>query len=256
MVPGPVVFARYAYPPNALGYCGPADPAGLLGEAVDGGDVHGLAQRAAGFSGAWPYLQVIAAANGIADPLDARVVDAYWVGNRLLDAVAAPTLAAMVGERFDVRRRGDTGPGATAAAGGTAHHSFHVFAVYPWLDLLRAGIEGPPLAVLDRCRIRSGTVEAVTGDVARVRSAPLCFRGSSLVLGAEEVEEVRRSADGVGFVHDLSPGDSVSMHWDWVCERLSPARRLRLEANTARTLALVNAQPSRAPAVAAEAHGG
>ena len=31
ILPGPVLFARYAYPPNALGYCGPDDPAALLG---------------------------------------------------------------------------------------------------------------------------------------------------------------------------------------------------------------------------------
>ena len=33
MTAGPVVFARYAYPPNALGYCGPADSGALLKEA-------------------------------------------------------------------------------------------------------------------------------------------------------------------------------------------------------------------------------
>ncbi|MGW1020020.1 DUF6390 family protein, partial [Streptomyces niveus] len=27
---GAVLFARYAYPPNELGYCGPADSAALL----------------------------------------------------------------------------------------------------------------------------------------------------------------------------------------------------------------------------------
>ncbi|MGZ5373161.1 MAG: DUF6390 family protein, partial [Aeromicrobium sp.] len=25
VVPGPVLFARYAFPPNSHGYCGPAD---------------------------------------------------------------------------------------------------------------------------------------------------------------------------------------------------------------------------------------
>ena len=39
---------------------------------------------AAQFEGAWPYLQLIAASNGIAEPLDPRVVEAYWTGNRLV----------------------------------------------------------------------------------------------------------------------------------------------------------------------------
>ena len=29
-IPGPLLFARYAYPPNERGYCGPADSRALL----------------------------------------------------------------------------------------------------------------------------------------------------------------------------------------------------------------------------------
>ena len=94
MTAGPVLFARYAYPPNALGYCGPGQPAELRAQMalVDatGGDDRGLRRLAAGFEGAWPYLQLIASANGRSDPLADDVVAAYWVGNRLLEAVTAP----------------------------------------------------------------------------------------------------------------------------------------------------------------------
>ena len=85
--PGPLLFARYAYPPNELGYCGPTDPGALLESASDGFDLAELAHLATGFAGAWPYLELIAGCNGIADPLDARVVEAYWVGNPLLEKV-------------------------------------------------------------------------------------------------------------------------------------------------------------------------
>jgi hypothetical protein len=33
---GPLMFVRYAYPPNALGYCGPADFAAFRAYAVAG----------------------------------------------------------------------------------------------------------------------------------------------------------------------------------------------------------------------------
>src|SRR4249919_2138534 len=85
--PGPVRFARYAYGPNRLGYCGPDAADELLGEATEGGDLRRIRELARGFEGAWPYLELIARANGIADPLDGRVVEAYWLGNRLLDGV-------------------------------------------------------------------------------------------------------------------------------------------------------------------------
>ena len=81
MTAGPLLFARYAYPPNALGLCGADETRTLLeygdARASDGG----LAELARTFEGAWPYLTLIAQANGIADPLDPRVVEAYWVGN-------------------------------------------------------------------------------------------------------------------------------------------------------------------------------
>ena len=50
--PGVGLFARYAHAPNALGFCGP--PTGL-GRSED--EVRAAARR---FSGAWPYLQVLA----------------------------------------------------------------------------------------------------------------------------------------------------------------------------------------------------
>jgi len=253
---GPVVFARYAYPPNALGYCGADDPAALLGAAAERPDVDTLHALASRFEGAWPYLQLIAACNHIADPLDWRVTKAYWVGNSLLDNVPRSTFTASLDDRFGHRAGRRFAPIAEAVpAGGVPHHSFHVFAVYPWLGMLRAGMEGPPLQVLDRCRIRWGRVEAVLGDRVVVRCRTLRFDGFRLVLGEDQVEEDRVSLNGVGFVEDLVAGDVVSLHWDWVCDRLSPEELFRLRRYTARSLAAVNSLPRPGPAVAADAFG-
>ena len=67
--------------------------------AVDAGFV----QLARSFQGAWPYLELIAGATGIPDPLDYRVVEAYWVGNRLLDAVPLRAVGDSMEERFRSR---------------------------------------------------------------------------------------------------------------------------------------------------------
>ncbi|MGD0344045.1 MAG: DUF6390 family protein [Acidimicrobiales bacterium] len=257
MTLGPIVFARYAYPPNALGYCGPADHAALLGAASEGDDLRELTHLASRFEGAWPYLELIAGCNGVADPLDERVVEAYWVGNRLLDRVPAGALVASLDERFARRTGRDFEPIAMAVPlGGVAHHSFHVFAVYPWLGLLRSGTEGPALAVLDRCRIRWGRVITVEGDTVVVRNRTLEFRGDRLVLGAARTERVRRAVDGVGILGDLRAGEIVSLHWDWVCERLSAGRLAALRRANARNLAVVNALPAPGPVVAANSWGG
>ena len=39
-----------------------------------------VASAARRFSGAWPYLQVLARLTGVDDPLDAGLVEAYWLG--------------------------------------------------------------------------------------------------------------------------------------------------------------------------------
>ena len=145
-VPGPLLFARYAYPPNALGYCGPDDARALIGHTTVGESSPDLAALARRFAGAWPYLQLIAAANGLADPLDTRVVEAYWVGNSLLDNVRVADYGAFLDDRF----RRETGRGwqsiaSAIPAGALPHHSFHVFCVYPWTGP-RAAPRPPPTA--------------------------------------------------------------------------------------------------------------
>jgi len=245
---GPILFARYAYPPNSLGYCGPADPATLLRAASAAVEVEELGRLAARFEGAWPYLQLIATSNGVDDLLDPRVVEAYWVGNDLLDQVPPSALEALLNDRF-LHPDGELLQPSMSALppGGVPQHSFHVFVVYPWLRLLRAGKEGPPLEVLDRCRIRWGAVEAVTDDVVTVRSRCLSFDDHRLALGAERVEHARLSLDGKGPRIALRPGDTVSLHWDWVCDRLSPTALGWLQRCTEGNLAAVNAAAGPVP---------
>ena len=96
MIAAPLLFARYALPPNERGLCGPADNAALGGYALAGQAGPDLTWLASQFAGAWPYLQLIAAANGLADPLDTRVVEAYWVGNSLLDNVRVADYGAFL----------------------------------------------------------------------------------------------------------------------------------------------------------------
>ncbi|HET6964109.1 MAG TPA: DUF6390 family protein [Acidimicrobiales bacterium] len=249
-LPGPVLFARYAYPPNELGYCGPDDPQALLEMVAGQEPVSDLAHLAARFEGAWPYLQLIASCNGIDSPLDPRVVHAYWVGNELLTRVPAPALARSLADRFEERAGRRFTPLVRSAWKGVPQHNLHVFAVYPWLGLLRAGMEGPPLEVLDRCRIRVGRVRSVDGDMVEVAERPLAFRGSCLVPGPPRSARARCRLDGLGLVGGLRPGDLVALHWDWVCDRLSAEEAGWLTACDRRNLAAVNGTAWRGPATA------
>ncbi|SDP19117.1 hypothetical protein SAMN04515671_3190 [Nakamurella panacisegetis] len=249
---GAVLFGRYAYPPNELGYCGPDAHDQLLEQVAANADDGALRSLVRGFEGAWPYLELIAGAAEISDPLDARVVQAYWVGNGLLERVGPMALGRSLDDRF----RGRVGRRAfdrlvnAVPAGALPHHSFHVFGVYPWLGLLRGGRVDEPLRVLDRCRIRWGqVVEIIDGAQARVMSRPLTWDGRRLELAARREESAMLSLAGRGLSGRLRPGDWCSLHWDWICDRLDLRRLSALRHYTLSQLEVVNAQPFPAPAV-------
>jgi hypothetical protein len=247
---GALLFARYAYPPNALGLCGADEPGTLLEHGDAGVSDGGLAELARTFEGAWPYLCLIASASRIEDPLDARVVQAYWVGNELLHRVRPADLRRHLDDRFRGRiGRAAEQLDAVAGAGAVPHHCFHVFAVYPWLGLLRGGNVDEPLRILDRCRITPAHVVSTEDDEATVALRPLEWRAGALRLGPPTVRVARWRLDGRSFVPRPAPGTLVSLHWDVVCDVLLPADAAALAAVTQGTLRAVN-RTSLAAAVA------
>ncbi len=241
-VPGPVLFARYAFPPNSHGFCGPGDSTAFFEYGVAGADDRGLRAMSQQFAGAWPYLELIAAATGLDDPLDRRVVEAYWVGSPRLDQVSTRHVGNSMEERF----RAMTGSAfstltESVLAGGVPHHSFAVFCIYPWTGLLSERRKAKQaLTVLDRCRIRWGQVLAVQGDQVVVESSPLTWDGQRLAMGPVQAETVVRSLDGVSMTEPLQVGDWVSLHWEWVCDRLTERQVSYLRAYTLRHLKIVN----------------
>jgi Family of unknown function (DUF6390) len=226
---GHAMFAQYAYPPNELGYCGPT-----------GGDVPSeLATHAKEFDGAWPYLTAIADAVGSSDPLDEDIVRSYWVGGPSLDKVDPAVLMTRLRTAFKGQVTGllDTVPTTT---GVLAHHSFHVFVVYPWVRFLDRD-PATALQVMQDCRIRWGTVESVAGEQVVITSRPLAFDAEALALGDPRTEQVNWSKEGVSLAPTPEPGATVAAHWDWVCATLADDESAALESATRATLDLVNA---------------
>lgn len=239
---GPQLFLRYAFMPNRLGYCGGEDHQALLDYGAEGYTDPGLIDLAQQFEGAYPYLQVIARANGIADPLNLRVVEAYWLGNELLERVDMGALYRSLEERF----RGRVGArewsrlSAKAPAGARPHHSFHVLDVFPRAGLMRSGAAEHVLETIEQCRIRWARVISVDGASLQVEAVPLELRDGRLELRPPQVETVVRSLNGRGFVDDVAKGAWVSVHWGWACDVLTPLQRSNLERYTRLHVALCN----------------
>lgn len=229
---GVEMFARYAYAPNALGFCGPP-----LGATLRDGSVDEVRHAATKFSGAWPYLRVLSALTGIADPLDYRLVESYWLGGGVgADLDPEPflhELLAIIGPHAGSYWSHLT---AELTAEAAANHCFHVFGVYPWTRFLSRGIHEQPLHVLDNCRISWGTVVSRDGDSIEVSCQRLVWDGGVLALSEPGTRVVDVWADGYSAVPDAAAGDDVAIHWGRLCGRLQPGQLQSLAASTDRQL--------------------
>lgn len=236
-IAGTTRFICYAFMPNRLRYCGGDDNRTLLEYGLADVREPPLETMLRKFTGALPYLQLIARANAIRDPFDEQVVEAYWLGNVLLERVEVRQLYDALSERFGkqlppnlrdlVLRK--------APAGARPHHSFHVFDVHS-----RVGELDHSLETMDQCRVSLGRVVQVLGPELLVERQPLRLIEGQLRLGPAETIRVTRQVAGQGFVDAAQPGDWVSLHWGWVCEVLTPRQQRNLAHYTRYHLALAN----------------
>lgn len=233
------MFARYAYAPNALGYCGPP-----LGATLRDGSVEDVRRAATKFSGAWPYLRVLAKMTGIADPLDHRLVESYWlgggVGAELDPDEFVAELLAIIGPQAS-RYWGHLT--ADLACEAAVNHSFHVFGVYPWSRLLGlngGSLDQHPLSVLDNCRITWGTVLSRDGDDVEVSCRRLAWDGHTLGLSEPSARRLDVWTDGYSAVPDVVAGDEIAIHWARLCGRLQPDQIQALADSTTRQLRMTN----------------
>ena len=252
---GLLFFSKYAFAPNVLRFCGPKETDILfeaIVESVEEGGVYqygGLPKNfdelLKRFHGAVPYLQIIAKANGIKDFFDFRVVEAYWIGNDLLRKVPVENLLASIEDRFKERFSLKSWERVMAKpiAGAKPFHAFHVF------DIGRkAGIDSSVskkvIETLDKCRIAWGVVKEVKINGARnnfsMGSAVVEYPGVVFDKIGKLAIEGKMQRECFLLDKNISAGDIVSMHWDFVCDKLTLRQKRNLIFWTNYHLALVN----------------
>jgi uncharacterized protein DUF6390 len=238
---GALTFGRYAFAPNQLGYCGPDDNAALFQYVAEKTADQGLIELERRFEGAYPYLCLIASSNGIADPFDVRVVEAYWIGNSLLDGVDARSLGESMRERFGARMKGtDLKWLMTKIGAARPHHNFHVFDIYIRTGLMRDDTARVAVSAMDSCRISWGKVVGAEGAELLVERPELVYANGQLALSEARAARVARQRDGHGFVDDVKAGDFISIHWSWACDKLTSSELQRLRRATESCLELAN----------------
>lgn len=233
--------SRYAFGPNRLHYCGPDASQEILSYLHEGASDPGLAEMLKKFGTLFPYLRFIAHANRIADPFDPRVVDAYWIGNTLLDAVDMRAFYRHLDEDLQLKKKIGRAHmerlGEKLKRRALPHHSFHVFNIWK-----RTGHAEEPhtLESMDACRISWGRVSTVDGPYLSVAVEPLILNGRTLLLGEPVLRTIVRSLTANADIENVHVGDTISLHWGVPCEVLNDRQVARLKRYTARSVGLAN----------------
>lgn len=233
--------SRYAFGPNRLHYCGPDANAEILAHMQHGAADPGLESLLKAFRTMYPYLRLIADANRIRDAFDDRVVEAYWLGNELLDNVERQQLWQHLIEKQEIKKRiGTKAFGQVEmkiSQGAVPHHSFHVLDIWKRTGHLE---RAHTLESMDSCRISWGVVKAIDGPRVTVETEPLLYADAKLTLGAAVEKVFTRPLDAESDIEQLKPSDIVSLHWGVICEAITPRQATTLKRYTLKHLTLAN----------------
>lgn len=233
---GVPLASRFSLPTSRRGYCGPPGAPEVLYAAATTGDRLTEAEAALGsFEALMPYLEAIARHAG-RSPLDIEVVEAYWIGNDLLDDWTPEAFGQLL-ERLvhrglprsiarDLRARLPSHP--------LPHHLFHV--AFVGVGQVTGHVE-TTLENMESCRPRWATVAALEGDRAELRGPRLTFREGRLGLEGERQD---RAVVDPRLMPRLREGSHVALHWGEPVLELTPDMVGRLQEYSRRSLDAAN----------------
>jgi hypothetical protein len=232
--------ARFSIATNRLQYCGPAEAAPLLYRAITSESGHPEAARALqGFEALMPYLELIGTKHG-RDPLEREVVEAYWIGNSLLDTFDRDDFLRLLEAlilrglpRSIANRLGETLP-----AHPLPHHLFHV--AFVGVGNVTGHVP-TTLSNMEACRPGWAEVVEVHDAHLRLRGPLLALQGPNVGWSPPVERELRYDPR---VILDPSPGDTVAVHWGWPALILTEAQRRAIEHYSRRSIDEANAAHS------------
>ncbi len=205
---GVELAARFSIATNRLKYCGPedAEPA-LFRTIVEGKDLEASRTALLRFEALEPYLTAIAAKHGL-DPLDHDVVEAYWIGNELLEDFTREDFRGILEV---LTRRGLPRTMADAFAAHLPqrplpHHTFHVS--YVGVGNVTGHVK-TTLPNMEACRASWARVLQVSKDRLEVEKPALAYARGRISIGPAARETV---AYDPRMLPRVRKGDHVALH--------------------------------------------
>lgn len=238
---GVAVCTRYAFGPNRLHLCGPDLNQEVLDYINAGTTDTGLTDIIAKFQTLYPYLQQIAHANHISNPFDPRVVEAYWLGNTLLDVIPARTFYRHLTDQLRLPRqissRSMDRLKNKLSQGALMHHSFHVLNI--WRRTGHHDIDHT-ISSLDQCIVSWGQVTAIDSPLLTITRQPLVLHQNKLALSAPLAQQIIRPFSANSTFDQIKVNDIISLHWNTPCDIITARQLANLKKYTALSINLAN----------------
>jgi hypothetical protein len=227
---GPVLCARYAYPPNSLHLCGPEKVKDLQYYSKSLIYDKGTYEIIKGFKTLYPYLLLIASENHIKDPFHPKVVDAYWIGNNLLTKINFRNYAKLLEEKFLLNKRIKSKQYNKLIKKvidyPLPNHAFHVLNIYKRTNHSQ---NVHSLESMNMCLINYGQITYINNNSIIIIAKLLKYFKSKLVFGKIETLNILPQATNDQELKLLSVGDFISFHWGYLCEKLNIEKLNRLK---------------------------
>ena len=235
--------AIHGYRPHMLGLCGPAEARRqkLLKKFLQGQVAPSKMPKVfRQFMGAYAYYRLIAKSNNIGDPFDKRVVEAYWMGNKLLDRVKINDLREMIAKDFVgsglLSKEVAADKIAQIPTGSKPHHSFHVLII----GSVTGSVDFTGNTKLkDICRVGWGMVANGQSLMANRAIQKITVEYQPLV-GKKNIQLGQPIKKEISWDKLIAPkvkkGDWVSFHWNWLVKVLNAKELNNLKKYTRNTL--------------------
>ncbi len=224
---GVELCCRFSNITNRLNYCGPSDAHQCFARFMQTGEGEKEVQDLlCKFEGLFPYLQLIAKKHNLS-PFDSKVVEAYWLGNELLDSFTAEDFKSFLPE---LGKRGLPAKVVSklqekVPVGAFPHHTFNV--LFVGVGRITGSVP-TTLQNMQNCMASWGEVVASS----KVRGPVLNVKDDRYVL-----EDGERT---VKYGVEPKIGDKVAVHWGECVHILNQHQYENLQKYTEKVIRAVN----------------
>ncbi len=239
---GSKLAALYGLIPNRLGFCGPQQEQlkKFIAGKLSTSEIIPVLEK---FEAAFPYYQLIARKNKINSPFNKKVIEAYWLGNKLLEKVTANDLRFLITDDFSkpglLSKKEAAVRARTIPFSSKPHHSFHVLVLGSITG--RVNFAGDT-KLKDTCRISWGKIISAKGGSAsggKNQMSKLTVSYNPLI-GKKKIKLGKPTTKEINWDKSMLPktkiGDWVSFHWNYAIQKLTEENITNLYKYTQNTL--------------------